>query len=282
MRVSGNPAVISLIELALSEDLSRGDITTEATVSSKATATGDFVAREKIVVCGLDVAAEVCARVGGGELTFSRHIEDGVIANKGDVIATVSGSAALILQAERVSLNFLQRLCGVATQAHTYAQKIVDYPCAVVDTRKTTPGWRYLEKQAVLCGGAKNHRFDLSGGVLIKDNHIAAVGSVADTIVAARKIAPHGLKIEVEVTNEAEFESALSAGADIVLLDNMTPAQVASLVPKAKAKGVVVEVSGGITLETIEDYAKAGADVISSGALTHSVRAVDIGLDFRG
>ncbi len=194
-----------------------------------------------------------------------------------------------MLAAERTALNFIQRLSGVATLARRYADAVAAAggpqgapgTCRVVDTRKTTPGFRVLEKAAVLAGGCANHRFDLGSGILIKDNHIAACGSVRAAVEAAKLKAPHPLRIEVEVTNLGELDEALAAGAEVVLLDNMSPAQVEVAAARAHSRHVVVEVSGGITLATIGDYARAGADLISVGALTHSAPAVDIGLDVR-
>jgi len=186
-----------------------------------------------------------------------------------------------VLAAERTALNFAQRLSGVATLARRYADAVAGTRARVVDTRKTTPGFRALEKAAVAAGGCGNHRFDLGSGILIKDNHIAACGSVRVAVEAAKARAPHPLRIEVEVGNLGELDEALAAGAEVVLLDNMSPAQVEVAAARAHGKGALVEVSGGITLATIGDYARAGADLISVGALTHSAPAVDIGLDVR-
>jgi nicotinate-nucleotide pyrophosphorylase (carboxylating) len=186
-----------------------------------------------------------------------------------------------VLTAERTALNFIQRLSGVATQAKRYADHVAGTKAKVVDTRKTTPGYRVLEKAAVLAGGCANHRFDLGSGILIKDTHIAACGSVRAAVETAKAKAPHPLRIEVEVTNLGELDEALAAGAEIVLLDNMTPSQVEVAAARAHSRNVIVEVSGGITLATIADYARAGADLISVGALTHSAPSVDIGLDVR-
>jgi nicotinate-nucleotide pyrophosphorylase (carboxylating) len=197
------------------------------------------------------------------------------------VLAVARGPAHAVLAAERTALNFAQRLSGVATLARRYADAVAGTKARVVDTRKTTPGFRVLEKAAVVAGGCANHRFDLGSGILIKDNHIAASGSVRAAVEAAKARAPHPLRIEVEVTDLQELEQALSAGAEIVLLDNMTPAAVEVAAARAHSRGALVEVSGGITLATIADYARAGADLISVGALTHSAPAVDIGLDVR-
>ena len=279
------PAVRRLIELALDEDLGRGDVTSAVALpDGRKIVTADMNAREPIVAFGIDVAAAVFAMVDP-EIEVERHCADGARVDKGGLLMTVRGPANTTLAAERTALNFVQRLSGVATLSKRYADQ-VDHvsggtKARVVDTRKTTPGYRVLEKAAVLAGGCANHRFDLGSGILIKDNHIAACGSVRAAVEAAKARAPHPLRIEVEVTNFGELDQALAAGAEIVLLDNMTPSQVEVAAARAHSKGVLVEVSGGITLATIADYARAGADLISVGALTHSAPSVDIGLDVR-
>lgn len=276
------PAVRRLIELALDEDLGRGDVTSRVTLGADGPrVTAEMNAREPIVVFGLDVAAAVFALVDPA-IEVEPHARDGARVERGAVLLTATGPAHSVLAAERTALNFAQRLSGVATLARRYADAVAGTKARVVDTRKTTPGFRALEKAAVLAGGCGNHRFDLGSGILIKDNHIAACGSVRAAVEAARARAPHPLRIEVEVENLGELDEALAAGAEIVLLDNMSPSQVEVAVARAHSRGVVVEVSGGITLATILDYARAGADLISVGALTHSAPAVDIGLDVRG
>ena len=275
------PAVRRLIELALDEDLGRGDVTTQCTVGATGTrATADMNARKDIVVFGLDVAAAVFSLVDG-RIDVERRAADGDRVAAKAILMTVEGPATGVLAAERTALNFVQRLSGVATLARRYADAVAGTPARVVDTRKTTPGFRVLEKAAVLAGGCGNHRFDLGSGILIKDNHIVACGSVTAAVERARRTAPHPLRIEVEVTSLAELDQALAAGAEVILLDNMTPDQVRAAAERAHADGVKVEVSGGVTLETVRAYATAGADLISVGALTHSAAAVDIGLDFR-
>lgn len=275
------PAVRRLIELALDEDLGRGDVTSAITCGSEsAPVIAEMNARASIVVFGLDVAAAVFALVDP-RITVERFAADGAHVDRGAVLLVARGPAASVLAAERTALNFVQRLSGVATSARRYADAVAGTKTRVVDTRKTTPGFRALEKAAVLAGGCYNHRFDLGSGVLIKDNHIVACGTVTTAVERAKKSAPHSLRIEVEVTNLAELEEALDAGAEVVLLDNMSPTQVETAAARAHARNVLVEVSGGITLATIADYARAGADLISVGALTHSAPAVDIGLDFR-
>ncbi|MFT3692569.1 MAG: carboxylating nicotinate-nucleotide diphosphorylase [Kofleriaceae bacterium] len=278
------PAVRRLIELALDEDLGRGDITSQVTVGTNGPViSADMMVREPIVVFGVDIVAAVFAMVDP-DIDVDIIAPDGARLDRGGVILSVKGPAHGVLAAERPALNFIQRLSGVATISKRYADAVASAAgnkCKVIDTRKTTPGFRVLEKAAVLAGGAANHRFDLGSGILIKDNHIAALGSVRAAVEAAKAKAPHPLRIEVEVTNLGELDEALQAGAEIVLLDNMTPAQVEVAAARAHGKGVTVEVSGGITLATIGDYARAGADLISVGALTHSAPSVDIGLDVR-
>jgi nicotinate-nucleotide pyrophosphorylase (carboxylating) len=275
------PAVRRLIELALDEDLGRGDVTSRVTLGADGPrVTAEMNAREPIVVFGLDVAAAVFALVDPA-IELELHVRDGARVERGAVLLTAVGPAHTVLSAERTALNFAQRLSGVASLARRYADAVAGTKARVVDTRKTTPGFRALEKAAVLAGGCGNHRFDLGSGILIKDNHIAACGSVRAAVEAARTRAPHPLRVEVEVTNLGELDEALAAGAEVVLLDNMTPSQVEVAAARAHSRGAVVEVSGGITLATILDYARAGADLISVGALTHSAPAVDIGLDVR-
>ena len=275
------PAVRRLIELALDEDLGRGDVTSQVTVGTEGPQiTADMNARAPIVVFGIDIATAVFTLVDP-LIDLEVHALDGTRVDRGALLLTAKGPAHSVLAAERTALNFVQRLSGVATLAKRYADAVAGTKAKVVDTRKTTPGFRVLEKAAVLAGGCSNHRFDLGSGILIKDNHIAACGSVRAAVEAAKAKAPHPLRLEVEVTNLGELDEALAAGAEIVLLDNMTPAQVEVAAARAHGRNVMVEVSGGITLATIADYARAGADLISVGALTHSAPAVDIGLDVR-
>jgi nicotinate-nucleotide pyrophosphorylase (carboxylating) len=268
-----------LVELALDEDIGRGDVTTASVVGADAGAMiAAIAAREPLIVAGLEVARLVFALIDPA-VRFEACVADGERMAAGAVAARIEGPAASILVAERTALNFLQRLSGVATAARRFADAVVGTGARIVDTRKTTPGFRVLEKAAVLAGGCGNHRFDLGSGVLIKDNHIAAVGSVRAAVERARRRAPHGLRVEVEVDTLEQLDEALAAGAEVVLLDNMAVDAVREAVVRAHARGVLVEVSGGITLDTVPDYARCGVDLISVGALTHSARAVDFGLD---
>jgi nicotinate-nucleotide pyrophosphorylase (carboxylating) len=273
------PAVEALIDLALEEDLGRGDVTSASVLPDPTLVVeGTIVAKETLVVFGLAVARRVFERVDA-ELVLAPRVQDGAKVGPGTVVADVSGPAAPLLSAERTALNFLQRLSGVATQARHYADAVLGTQARVVDTRKTTPGWRALEKAAVVCGGCYNHRADLGSGILIKDNHIVAAGGVRAALERARAKAPHPLRIEIEVTTRDELDQALDAGTDVVLLDNMPLAQLAEAVRRAHARKVLVEVSGGVTLQAVRDIAETGADFISAGALTHSAPSVDLSLD---
>ena len=242
-----------------------------------AQASGRIIAKEPLVVAGTEVAREVFLRVDA-RTRCDLVVADGQRLQPGEVVAQVAGSARSLLSAERTALNFLQRLSGIATLTRRFADSVAGTRAIVCDTRKTAPGWRLLDKRAVLAGGGANHRADLASGVLIKDNHIAACGSVKAAVERARARAPHGLRIEVEVTSIDQIDEALSAGAEVVLLDNMTPERVRACVAKIAGRAVI-EVSGGITLDTIRAFAEAGPDRISVGALTHSPRAVDLSLE---
>ncbi len=280
MDVATSPAVLRLIELALEEDLGRGDVTTEILDVDGGELSATIVARESLVVFGLSVAAIVFQRVDSSvQVEILRR--DGDALEPGQGVLRVTGCASSILTAERTALNFMQRLSGVATMSRSFAEKVEGTSARVVDTRKTTPGYRVLEKAAVRAGGCHNHRADLGSGILIKDNHIVACGSVTEAVKRALAKGPHGLRVEIEVDTDAQLDEAIAAGAHIVLLDNMSVNEVEVAAKKAQAAGLMVEVSGGITLETVGDYARAGANIISSGALTHSAPAVDLGLDIR-
>ena len=228
------------------------------------------------MVCGLEVAANVFATVDA-KLKVELVARDGDRVKQGRVVLRVAGPTASLLTAERTALNFLQRLSGIATQARRFAEAVGNTKVRIADTRKTTPGWRALEKYAVRCGGCANHRASLGEHVLIKDNHIAAAGSLTKAVRRCRAAAPHSAKIEVETTTLAEVREAVRAGAEVILLDNMTPAQIRAAV-KSVARRAVIEVSGGVRYETLRDFALPGVDVISIGALTHSASAVDLSL----
>lgn len=270
------PRTQHLIDLALEEDAGLGDVTSRAIFSVRHTSRAFIEARHELVICGLDVAARVFAQVDPA-LKVQLNARDGDLVKTGAVVLRVSGPTASLLTAERTALNFLQRLSGIATQAHRYADAVKGTGVRVVDTRKTTPGWRGLEKYAVRCGGCYNHRSSLGEHVLIKDNHIAAAGSLTKAVQLCREAAPHSAKIEVEAKTLAEVKEAVRAGAGVILLDNMTPAQVQQAVA-AIGGAAAVEVSGGVRYETLRDYALPGVDVISIGALTHSSPAADLSL----
>lgn len=272
------PATEALIALALEEDLGRGDVTSDAIFEGAgADIRGRIVAREPLVVAGLEVAGAVFRRVDPA-IRFDAALSDGKRVERGEVVALLSGPVRGVLGAERTALNFLQRLSGVATLTRRYVDAVAGTGAIIVDTRKTAPGWRALDKAAVVAGGGRNHRADLASGVLIKDNHVAACGGVQAAIERARARAPHGLRIEVEVDTAEQLDEALAAGAEVILLDNFDAARVRAAVERI-ARRAVVEVSGGVTLDSVRGLAEAGADRISVGALTHSPRAVDLGLD---
>ena len=267
-----------LVRAALLEDLGRaGDLTTDACVPSDAIAEARFVARVPGVISGLDLAA--CAfRLIDPSVRFTPHVRDGARIGAGQTIATLAGPARGILTAERVALNFMGHLSGIATATRGIADAIAHTPCRVVCTRKTTPGLRAIEKAAVRHGGGANHRFGLDDAILIKDNHIAIAGGVGPALRRARARAGHLVKIEIEVDTLSQLEEVLGIGADAILLDNMQPEQL-RLAVRMVAKRAITEASGGITPDSAVTFAETGVDMISLGWLTHSVRTLDIGLD---
>ncbi len=268
-----------IISQALYEDLGCGDVTTLALVPPDLQAKGEFVAKEDFVLAGWPLVVRTFQTVSP-EAVVESHCREGAEVSNGSVLGTVRGPAAGLLSAERVALNFLQRLSGIATLTRKFVKAVSGTHASILDTRKTTPGLRLLEKYAVRVGGGKNHRLGLFDGVLIKDNHIAAAGGVEEAVRRARAGTDHLKKIEVEITGFDELEQALKAGADIILLDNMSPGQVRQAVDRVAGQ-VQLEVSGGISLETVRDYALVGVDFISVGALTHSVKSVDISLELK-
>ncbi len=270
-------ALFSQIGAFLSEDLGRGDITTQATVTRNSRARGRFLAKEPMVVAGLEAAEAVFSTLDSQQ-QIEAFASDGEEVEAGKVIARTSGFADVLLAGERVALNLLQRLSGIATLTRKYVRAIEGTNAQIVDTRKTTPGLRMLEKYAVLSGGARNHRFGLDDGVLIKDNHIALAGGIGAAVERARESIGHLHKIEIEVSAEKDLREAIKSGADILLLDNLSPEETARMVAIARelSPQIALESSGGITLENVRAYAEAGVDLISIGALTHSARAMDI------
>lgn len=270
-----------IIKSALEEDLGWGDITTDSTIPAETIIRGNFIAKEQGVVCGIEVCKRVF-EIMDSSITFEILIIDGQKVQKGDIIAKISGSARSILKGERVSLNLLQRMSGIATASNKYAEAVKGTMARVVDTRKTMPGLRILDKYSVLAGGCYNHRFNLSDLVLIKDNHIKAAGGITPAVKAAKEKLSHALKIEVEVESLEQLKEALEAKADIIMLDNMSLEMMREAVQLAKGKALL-EASGNVVLEgdrSVRAIAQTGVDIISVGALTHAVSALDISLRF--
>ena len=272
-------AVAELVRVALDEDAAHNDVTTIATVHASARARAVLVARQPGVICGVPLALEAVRQMEArGTIRIDRT--DGARVTPGTVILFLSGHARGLLAAERVALNFMQRLSGVATLTAKYVDAVQGTRAKILDTRKTTPGWRLLEKYAVRCGGGTNHRLDLSDAVLVKDNHLAAVGGdVQAAVQRARVIAAPGTKVEVECDRMEQVEAAVVAGADIVLVDNMTLDELREAVRLVDGRATV-EASGGVRLDTVRAIADTGVDWISVGALTHSAPALDLALDF--
>lgn len=278
MNVFENSEVLADIGAFLAEDLGRGDITTQAIVHSDVRGMGKFLAKEDIVICGMMVAEAVFVNLDQENPELETTFRDGDVVSAGTLFASVKGYADVLLAGERVALNLIQRMSGIATLTRQYAKAIEGTNAVIVDTRKTTPGLRMLEKYAVTIGGGRNHRMGLDDAVLIKDNHIALGGGITNAVNLAKERVGHLHKIEVEVTNWAQLREAIDAGADIVMLDNQTPEEAAKLVEMSRDlnPNVKIEASGGMTLDNVRRYAEAGVDLISVGRLTHSARSVDI------
>ncbi len=274
--VSGLPVqeVRKVVARAFVEDLGSGDVTTRLTVPESKKALGTFYSKQPLVVAGLPVAAEAFRSLEP-DLRWDAIVSDGANVPAGQALATVEGKASTLLSGERVALNFLQRLCGVATLTREFKNRLAGLKTELLDTRKTTPGLRILEKYAVRMGGGSNHRMGLDDGILIKNNHIAMAGGIRAAIESVSRQRPAGMPVEVEIRTREELDEAVAAGADIALLDNMTPAEVAGCVGFAQGR-IVLEVSGGVSLQNIRAYAETGVERISVGALTHSAPAVDI------
>lgn len=267
-----------LIRQSLKEDIGTGDITTLSTVPEEQTVSGRFIAKSDLVVCGMNVIVRVFSLIDD-RVRINVLARDGTSVSTGTLIAEITGPARAILTGERVALNFLQLLSGIATRTRECVEAIRGTKARITDTRKTTPGLRVLEKYAVRTGGGSNHRFNLSDGVLIKDNHIKAAGGITQAVRAARLSIPHTLKIEVEVENTAMIEEALACGADIIMLDNMSLEDMAAAVKRINGQAVV-EASGNMGEKDLMAVACTGVDLISIGALTHSIMAADISLRF--
>ncbi len=266
-----------IVARALQEDIGSGDVTTATLFAPTEKARALIRAKEPCVMAGLPVAALVFHMLDR-ETLFEPKVRDGARVGAGSAIAEIRGSLRAILTGERTALNFLQRLSGVATQTARFVEAVQDFSVQILDTRKTAPGLRILDKYAVQIGGGRNHRLGLYDGVLIKSNHVRALGGIAKAIERARSRAPATIKLEVEVRNLEEFQEALRAGADIIMLDNMSLAEMRQAVEAAKGR-VWLEASGGVTLENVRQIAETGVDFISVGALTHSVQAIDMHLE---
>ncbi len=266
----------------LKEDLGRGDITTQSVVRGGARARGRFLARQDFVLCGLEIAEAVFGTLDNNILLEST-VYDGEKITAGTEFARMEGPAAALLTGERTALNVMQRLSGVATLTRAFVDRVEGTGVRIVDTRKTTPGLRLIEKYAVTVGGGFNHRFGLDDGVLIKDNHIALAGGVKRAVDLARSAVPHLMKIEVEVGNQPHLREAIAAHADVIMLANMNVAEIREAVKliREQTPGTIIEVSGGVTLENVRELAECGVDLISVGAITHSAPAVDISLKTR-
>ena len=273
-----NGEVLSAIGQFLAEDIGRGDITTGSTVDADVRSVGRFLAKEYLVICGLEVAEAVFVHLDAEISEIESTYNEGDEIEEGTVFASLKGYADVLLTGERVALNILQRMSGVATLTRQYVRAVEGTNAQIVDTRKTTPGLRMLEKYAVTVGGGKNHRMGLDDGVLIKDNHITLAGGITEAVLAAKEKVGHLHKIEVEVTNWAQLREAIEAGADIIMLDNQTPEEAAKLVGMSRDlnPSVMIEASGGMSLDRVRSFAEAGVDLISVGRLTHSAKAVDI------
>jgi len=265
-----------LIEIALKEDVGSGDITTDNLVDRNLEGTGLFMAKEPFVIAGLDIVRQVFEYLDPNVI-FKPRYKDGDAVEEGKIFLEVEGKLHALLVGERTALNFLQRLSGISTYVRSYIEMLGKKNIRIVDTRKTTPGWRVLEKYAVRVGGAYNHRMGLYDGVLIKDNHIIACGGVARAVERIRKNVPHLMKIEVEVSDMPGVKEAVEAGADVIMLDNMNIRQIKEAIDFIDGKAIV-EVSGGITKDDLVPLADTGVDIISVGALTHSARCVDISM----
>ncbi|BDD85910.1 carboxylating nicotinate-nucleotide diphosphorylase [Desulfofustis limnaeus] len=268
-----------MIRSFLLEDIGRGDLTSEAIFPPDQIGSARLVSRQSFLAAGAGTVAARVFTVQNPAIETADAVADGSRISPGDVLLMVRGPVVDLLKAERVALNLLQRLCGIATMTAAFVDRVKALPVRITDTRKTTPGLRMLEKYAVVAGGGHNHRFNLADGVLIKDNHIAACGSITEAVARVRSRTPHTIRIEVETDTLDQVRECLACGVDIILLDNMSPATMAEAVRIIDGRAIV-EASGGITLETVAAVAASGVDIISVGGLTHSARACDIGMDW--
>ncbi len=274
-----NPTVLHLIQSALDEDIGPGDVTTDNLVDPDRMGVGTIITKEPLVLAGVALAREIIS-VLDPEVRARPFHEDGHWVDKGEIVVEFQGSLQALLKGERTALNFMQRLSGIATQVRSYVNEVKDKPVQLVDTRKTTPGLRFLEKYAVRMGGAHNHRMGLYDGILIKDNHIQICGGVLQAVTRMKKKAPHLLKIEVEVADIEQVKEAVAAGADVIMLDNMTIPEMEEAIAVVD-KRALVEVSGNVSQSKLKQLADLGVDLISIGALTHSARSVDLSMDIK-
>lgn len=273
-------SVQHLIEIALKEDIGSGDITTENLIASGLEGSSVIIAKESLVLAGLDVAGQVFEHLDS-QVVLKTTYNDGDILEPGAIVAEVKGKLRALLMGERTALNFLQHLSGIATHVRSHVKELENTNVRLVDTRKTTPGWRVLEKYAVRIGGACNHRMGLYDGVLIKDNHIAVCGGVQKAVENVRAHVSHLVKIEVEVSDIGQVKEALDAGADVIMLDNMDIDQIKAAAAFIDGRALV-EVSGGVTKSSLRKLADTGVDIISVGALTHAARSVDLSMQIKG
>ena len=266
-----------LIELSIEEDVGLGDITTDSIIDPLQVSKAEIIAKEALCLCGVKIAKQIFHKIDTS-LEIEIFHEDGELLKSQELVMSIRGITSSILKGERIVLNFLQRLSGIASQTNKYAEIAKKYNVKVCDTRKTTPGHRLLEKYAVKCGGGSNHRMSLADSVLIKDNHIKASGSIKEAVFMAKENIPHTSKIEVEVQDLEQIKEALDCGVDIIMLDNMSPFKIKEAVDFIEGR-VTIEVSGGVNWSNFKSYAGTGVDIISIGALTHSFRSVDLSLN---
>ena len=268
-----------ILENAFKEDMPNGDITTDILIDKNSISEAVYIAKEEGIIAGIEVAKRTFELLDE-KIDFETKVNDGERVNSGDIIAIIKGNTGAMLKAERTALNILQRMSGIATKTREMVDAVEGYKAKIVDTRKTMPGIRILDKYAVRIGGGENHRFGLSDGVLIKDNHISACGGIKEAVKKAKENVPHTIKVEVEVESIEGVKEALEAKADIIMLDNMEHTTMTEAVNLIDGKSLV-EASGNVTTEKVKEIAKTGVDIISSGALTHSVKALDISMRFR-
>lgn len=273
-----NLKIDEIIKNALKEDMPFGDVSTDSIFTGKEKSSAVFIAKEDCIVAGLFVAERVF-KILDPEIIFKAKIKEGEKIKKGEVMAEISGSTASLLKAERTALNFFQHMCAIATATNKMVQALEGTGATIVDTRKTTPGLRILEKYAVTAGGGKNHRYSLSDAVMLKDNHIHAAGGIKKAVSKARKAIPHTMKIEVETENLDQVREALDAGADIIMLDNMDSHTMSRAVEMIEKKAII-ELSGNVTADNIKNKVVPGIDIVSSGSITHSTKATDISMKF--